>query len=138
VTAYDDLSHYSYMPDTIPPGVTALTVGWIGPASACAHEDPTDDFLYALETLVSKHPRARTRGWHACELEHVEGELPYPLTLELAGTTVHLGAAEIRVVDTAGNWLIAPDLIIHYVSAHRYRPPAEFIEAVLAQRVAPE
>jgi len=27
---------------------------------------------------------------------------------------------------------IAPDLVVHYIEAHRYAPPTEFVEAVLA------
>ncbi len=33
----------------------------------------------------------------------------------------------------AGNVLfVAPELIVHYVAAHRYSPPAPFLEAVMA------
>jgi hypothetical protein len=28
--------------------------------------------------------------------------------------------------------------VVHYVDRHRYLPPPEFIEAVLARRVAPD
>jgi hypothetical protein len=41
-----------------------------------------------------------------------------------------LGDAEIRVVGKDGTWLIAPTLVLHYVTEHAYRPPAEFIDAV--------
>lgn len=49
---------------------------------------------------------------------------------------MRLGQAEIRV---AGGDLIyaAPTLIYHYVEAHDYRPPVEFIERVLAGRALP-
>ncbi|WP_258037354.1 hypothetical protein [Streptomyces sp. SM14] len=42
------------------------------------------------------------------------------------------------MIDANGDWLNAPDLVHHYVTAHRYLPPLEFIDAVTAYRVAPE
>jgi hypothetical protein len=53
------------------------------------------------------------------------------------GVTVAVGDSEIRVVATDGTWLVAPTLILHYVSDHAYRPPLEFIEAVTNGRFAP-
>lgn len=41
-----------------------------------------------------------------------------------------LGSAEIAVATSATSFA-APDLILHYVRTHGYRPPAEFIQAVL-------
>jgi hypothetical protein len=43
-----------------------------------------------------------------------------------------LGSAEIRVPGSGGRIYAAPDLIYHYVEAHGYRPPDEFVEAVMA------
>jgi len=42
-----------------------------------------------------------------------------------------LGSAEIRVVGQDGTVYAAPDLIYHYVVVHDYRPPEEFIQAVM-------
>jgi hypothetical protein len=53
----------------------------------------------------------------------------------LNGHTVCLGSAEVRVVG-AGVTHAAPDLIYHYVVRHEYRPPEEFIRAVLGQDVS--
>lgn len=47
-----------------------------------------------------------------------------------------LGSAEIRVGLPGGRWYAAPNLVYHYVTAHNYRPPDEFIEAVLHGDVA--
>jgi hypothetical protein len=51
---------------------------------------------------------------------------------------LRIGNAEIRVVSEAGIILSAPTLVLHYVDRHRYLPPAEFTEAVLARRIAPD
>jgi hypothetical protein len=50
------------------------------------------------------------------------------------GTLVRIpaGSGVILVPGRDGKVYCAPELIEHYVSSHRYRPPKEFIEAVLA------
>jgi hypothetical protein len=40
-------------------------------------------------------------------------------------------SAEIRVVSTSGVTYAAPALILHYVEAHKYLPPAAFVAAVI-------
>ncbi|WP_146209646.1 hypothetical protein [Vitiosangium sp. GDMCC 1.1324] len=35
-------------------------------------------------------------------------------------------------IPSAHHLFIAPELIVHYITAHGYRPPDTFIEAVLA------
>jgi hypothetical protein len=42
-----------------------------------------------------------------------------------------VGGAEIRVTSKEGVRYAAPDMIIHYVEMHRYRPPGSFVRAVL-------
>ena len=43
-----------------------------------------------------------------------------------------MGNGEIRVVDTAsGITYVAPVLVLHYVVAHGYLPPPEFIDAAI-------
>jgi len=50
-----------------------------------------------------------------------------------------IGNGQIRVQGKTGRWYAAPAMIHHYVSRHYYRPPKEFIEAVLApQAIADE
>ena len=68
------------------------------------------------------------RGWQECPFCEEE----YPIHVEVDGERWPVGDAEIRVPGRAGRVYSAPTLIAHYVDAHRYRPPDEFIEAVLA------
>ncbi len=42
-----------------------------------------------------------------------------------------VGSAEIRVQGPRGDRYAAPDMIIHYVEAHGYRPPDDFVAGVL-------
>ena len=48
------------------------------------------------------------------------------------GRETFLGSAEIRVQGKEGKVYAAPTLIYHYVAAHDYDPPQEFVEALLA------
>ena len=69
-----------------------------------------------------------TRHWEPCA---ICSDAPYPIVMEIEGTTLHLGDAEIRVTGEAGTVYAAPSLIAHYVAEHRYLPPAMFIDAAL-------
>jgi hypothetical protein len=42
---------------------------------------------------------------------------------------VWLGSAEIRVQGADGTLYAAPNLVIHYMTAHHYCPPEEFCRA---------
>jgi hypothetical protein len=134
MTGFDELTPYSYMPDTLPDGVTALNVGWLEGTNEFRRGDTPDGFLGALLALIREHPAAKTRGWHACSLPHPEGRLPYPHTVEGDEGAIRLGAAEVRVVSETGDVLAAPDLVYHYVNDHGYLPPDAFVEAVMARR----
>ncbi|NGO47913.1 DUF7919 family protein [Streptomyces ureilyticus] len=135
---YEDLSAYEYFRASIPGGVRALNVGWLEEGEAYVKGSPPSPFLSALGLLVRDAPQMKTRGWHGCQLPHEKREAQYPLAVEISGSKVVLGGAEIRVVAESGDWLVAPDLVYHYVAAHSYLPPEPFIEAVMAGRVAPE
>jgi len=66
------------------------------------------------------------RGWHICEFCHQIVEVLGP-----GGQSIILGDAEIRIKGNAAKVYAAPNLVYHYVQAHRYRPPDEFLEALI-------
>ena len=43
---------------------------------------------------------------------------------------LYLGSAEIRVFGPRGKIYAAPNLLFHYVTAHHYKPPVEFLQAL--------
>jgi len=49
---------------------------------------------------------------------------------ERNGKRLLLGSAEIRAFSETKEVYAAPNLIYHYVSVHKYRPPECFLEAV--------
>ncbi|MEU4490215.1 hypothetical protein AB0H94_35995 [Streptomyces purpurascens] len=137
MTFFDDLSPYAYLPATVPGNVEALNVGWLDEGKPYAKGSVPDGFLGELSLLARDATQARTRGWHACPMRHVGEAVAYPVTYGISGSELCLGGAEIRVVSKTGEWLIAPDLVLHYVAAHSYSPPNDFVDAVLERRIAP-
>jgi hypothetical protein len=137
MTHYKDLSPYQYVKDSIPAGVTAVNVGWLEPEEEFTQGNTPEGFTDALATIVRDSRQMKMRGWHSCRLPHVGYTEPYPTNVDLGGQKVSLGGAEVRVIAKSGEWLIAPDLILHYVLNHSYKPPVDFIEAVMSQRIAP-
>ncbi len=117
MTYYPDLSPYVYLwpePDTV-------NVGWL----AQGHPFPTGATTPELRARLAlfcapEHLVNQTRGFHVCQwcsaIQQTEQRI--------------IGSAEIRVVGPRRVYA-APELICHYVVAHDYLPPAEFITAVL-------
>ncbi|WP_194893787.1 hypothetical protein [Catenulispora pinisilvae] len=138
MTYFPDLSPYDYLPDTVPAGVEVLAVGWLDPGHdfPTAADDPDPVFWRNLITLAADHFAAATRGVHGCRFGHLI-EADYQYNAVYGTRVLFLGHAEIRVVTPDGRWLSAPTLVVHYIRDHGYRPPAEFVEAVTAMRVAP-
>ena len=137
MTYYEDLSPYQYVKDSIPAGVTAVNVGWLEPEEDYAKGSVPDGFIDSLAIIVRDSRQMKMRGWHGCRLPHIGHQEPYPTVVVVGGQKVSLGGAEVRVVAKSGEWMIAPDLVLHYVSNHSYKPPKDFIEAVMDQRTAP-
>jgi hypothetical protein len=65
------------------------------------------------------------RGVHVCDLCSSWKSLH----ASFAGASLFLGSAEIRVFGDSVVYA-APTLVFHYVTAHQYQSPSEFVEAV--------
>lgn len=130
MTYFPDLSRYQFLPETVRDGVIALNVGWLDEN----HDVPTgkarETFVANLFWLCKEYPVARTRGYHPCVFCRQLGVQEYPSTASYEGESIPLGSAEVRVVADDGTWLVAPDLVLHYVQCHEYRPPEAFVAAV--------
>jgi hypothetical protein len=108
-----------------------LNVGWLSKAHPFP-SGPADDRLVAvLERLVAS-PVNLYRGSHLCEfcppppMKMSPGGIP--MLDPLPGTT---GNGEIRITASNGITYVAPILILHYVVAHGYLPPQEFVDAAI-------
>jgi hypothetical protein len=138
LSRFEDLSPYTYTPGIgVPQNVEAFNIGWLEHQNGFPRGHVPEECVESLGALCRDDSRNAMRGLFPCTLPHPEGQPDYPVSIEVGGQEVTLGAAEIRVVTQDGRWLIAPNLVHHYITAHSYLPPAEFIEAVTARRTAP-
>jgi len=133
VSYFADLTPYSYSARFLPPGTTALNVGWLDEHHGFAKRRPSRALMGALAEALD-HSTARTRGYSSCPLCWAVGDRSCPVVIELHGRSRALGDAEIWVVGSDGVLLCAPNMIVHYVQSHHYRPPKQFIEALTERR----
>ena len=136
---YPDLTPYTFcewdpdFDDQIP--APALNVGWLDyfhqfPKWKAA---PPPEFLNNLFELCFEL-RMPMQGFHRCQLCWFSPLWfsPFALSVSRNGKELMLGSAEIRVSGTGNKVYAAPNLIYHYVEKHRYKPPEDFIKAVLS------
>ena len=90
-----------------------LSVGWLDTDQPFAQGTTPVAFHERLLQYVQRPPFA-TMGQHAC-----------PFCDQTAGS------GEVWVFDGPDTLYFAPELIYHYVTAHHYCPPSEFVNAVL-------
>jgi hypothetical protein len=134
MTLFADLSPYTYLQEQTPSDWRTLNVGWLDDGAAF----PTGDVDVAVVERVWTHCRLDvhlTRGWHTCAV-CPEGSREF-LEVTRCGETLKLGAAEIRVFGEGKTVYATPNLLFHYITAHRYLPPKPFLEAVLTGPVPP-
>jgi hypothetical protein len=112
MTWFADLTKYSYIRWVHEP--TAVNIGWLDQDHPYLMGPTTPEFQERLTFFCHNPPeRFVTKGSHACEF---------------CGRV--RGGNEIRVIGDEKTYA-APVLVFHYVIVHEYRPPDEFIEAVM-------
>lgn len=130
VTYYADLTPYTYGSDNGDPeasglwrGVPVLNVGWLGRGKRYSQGAPPPSLTATLKRMTRTCRAQQTRGFHLC---------PWCASrLFPRRADGPQGSAEMRVMGS-GVAYAAPELVAHYVEAHGYLPPADFIEAVLS------
>jgi hypothetical protein len=126
---FEDGSRYRYRPEFEDGSVN---IGWLDASQAYPAGPVPGAFVERL-TELCLHGVNRMRGFHYCNLcPPTPGpDLPEPAHIWTPEGEYAIGSAEIRVDGADGVRYAAPDLVIHYVTEHGYRPPDGFIEAVL-------
>ncbi len=112
---YDDLTYYScpfhYFEN-------AKNIGWIEETGFNKGSVP-EEFIENLLKYIK-------------EPIHVVSDCFYPIKMIYKNELLSLGYLEIRVLSENGKQrYAAPDLIFHYIVELGYKPPQEFIDAVL-------
>lgn len=123
-----------YKPDLSPSAAHAgegklslIAIGWLAKAHPYPQGEVSEGFKSKLFGYCV-HRVLQTRGFHHCEF--CTQPPGFPILAQRDGQEAWLGSAEIRVV-YQDKVYAAPTLVYHYVVDHHYRPPDEFVEAVL-------
>jgi hypothetical protein len=125
MTYYQDMTKYTYHNSYCYREGTK-NVGWLGVGHEFETWSPTELILDRLWGRC-KISIAQMRGVHECEFCGSDEAF----LAERNGEILLLGTSEIRVFSKDGEIYAAPTLIYHYVSAHYYKPPDQFIRALL-------
>ncbi|GAA3794998.1 hypothetical protein ACFS5L_30700 [Streptomyces phyllanthi] len=130
---YEDLTEYRYRAEdeftdresgffglSYRPAYTRLNVGWLEAGRPYPVGPVPAGFVEKLKAVQAVQWMNVCLGTHECDLCPVE-ETGRPE-----------GNGEVRVPGPPGIAYAAPFLITHYITAHGYRPPQVFVDAVLA------
>ena len=129
---FTDLTNYSYGYAPEEGSTPDLNVGWLQMGHPFPTAEPTREFVRSL-ICCCRRPVRLYCGFHTCDLCDVQVyEMP---RVWYEGRCVDVGNGEIRVLGTDGRWYTAPTLVAHYVLAHRYCPPQQFVDGVLSAAV---
>lgn len=122
---YPDLSPYEYSDGAS----DLLNVGRLGTAGVGYAKGAVPPHIRDRLVRLAREPANVMRGLHHCEL--CDAESPVIVTVSDEPDAVAcLGSGEIHV-SSATRVYAAPTLIVHYIDAHEYLPPYEFLEAVM-------
>ncbi|MFB2894520.1 hypothetical protein ACE1CI_16545 [Aerosakkonemataceae cyanobacterium BLCC-F50] len=134
MTYYEDLSPYAYFGRYDPPGLKLINVGWLGEGELFPKGETSQEFKAKLfEFCLDKYAVNVTRGFHTCEFCSFSDRQQWSELCNSYGENTYclgIGNGEIRIIGQSAIYA-APSLIYHYVVLHSYKPPEEFIEAVL-------
>lgn len=115
MTTFEDLTPLTYFGDEHSNSLVAI--GWLGQDAPFSRGEVPLEFFSRLSELVAQRFEPFVAlGRHTCELCQFQGP----------------GGSGNLFVPSAGQLLVCPELIVHYVAAHRYEPPARFLDAVMS------
>lgn len=134
MTFFEDLTAYQYLAKHEPVEHYTLNVGWLSGGKPYARGETSQAFRERLfQFCLDENVVMIARGFHVCELCNVSEEQWFMEGQSRYGDKAHwvgIGCGEIRIAGKAVIYA-APTLIYHYVVEHGYKPPDEFVEAVL-------
>ena len=137
---FPDLSPYAYGHGQHP---NVVHVGWLDGTHDFAKGSLAPRLVEKLKKLAQR-PVELYRGQHACELCRdpemlSNGEIRITIRtfadsedVEASATTLRARATESGAILYRQITYAAPVLIVHYIEAHNYLPPAEFLKALEA------
>lgn len=118
MTHYRDLSTSCMVEE----GPHVRAVGWLNPLFPFETGDVPPEFLSKLqEQCASPFQPLTLRGKHDCELK-----------LDPSANCKATGYKNLWIPSANNCLYVAPEMIVHYIEVHCYKPPEEFVHAVLA------
>lgn len=130
---FTDLSPYTYSTHVPLSGV--LNVGWLDRSMPFSKGTVPSGFLDRLKDWFRVSRVNQMRGIHDCNFCRARQWPLLPLqehpSLTIDGKSMFLGNWEIWIPGSSGTVFASPALIIHYIDAHEYHPPEEFITAAM-------
>jgi len=128
---FEDLSPCGYFGEEHAADLRA--VGWLSHEHSYPTGDVSREFFETLcELLRRPWSPFHFMGFHMCELCQFTGGGSAQL-LRRDGTRWRVPAWSLNNLFVPGDGIIyvSPESIVHYIDAHRYRPPDEFMAAVM-------
>ncbi len=120
---FKDLTKYKYMNKE-----ESLNIGWLKKGHFFKTGEVPEEFIEKLWNYL-RYPVQVCRGFHTCDLcKNPKTGVP---TVAFKSEKRKVGYYEIRVWGQDKKVYAAPSLIIHYILQHHYKPPQEFIDAVI-------
>jgi hypothetical protein len=102
-------------------GAQIRAIGWLSNRHPFPTGDSPEDFVNLLRMICARWSDCiNALGWPAAGGSH---------SCELCGTFCASGNV---AVPTNRVLFVAPEMILHYIEQHSYRPPKEFVDAVLS------
>ncbi len=102
-------------------GPFVRAIGWLAAGHRFSTGTVTEEFRDRLMTFV--------KGWNLCTEALAWPVAAGPHRCELCGDALAAGNFGVP----AGSLLyVCPEMLGHYVNAHRYQPPDEFVRALLS------
>lgn len=121
---FEDFSKYVYRKGEL----NTYNIGWLEGTRKINRGTVSNEFLNALWEYI-KCPLRQTRGLYWNRSLDI---LPKYFKAVYEGREIPLGGSEIRVLDERNECIYAaPNLILHYIINHHYKPPEKFIYAVI-------
>jgi hypothetical protein len=133
---FPDLTPYKY--HVVEGDAPALNVGWLDAGHKFTKGTPPAGFLDRLRQVARSRVK-QMRGFEVCPFcPELRSLLKPDNWTEQDRALFHscledgrLSSAEIRVTGPDGRTYAAPVMVLHYVAAHQYLPPKDFIDAVM-------
>lgn len=100
-----------------------VCIGWLDSKNDFPKGDVPKE---VIDKIKNMEPYIRTKGWHSCEF-----------CTEADDKRNSRSSTEFKV-EGNGKTYCFPQMLVHYITKHNYKPPQEFIDAVLELDIKPK